>query len=341
MADPDFFTKARIFTLDELAQITGSRVVNSVPDKEVTDVASLDQACSAHVSFFENIKYKDSFLTTKAGACFVSEKMVPHAPEGLALLVSAFPYKAYARAAQAFYPDVKPEAGISQAAHIDKSADIGDGCTIEAGVVIKEGVRLGNHCWIEAGAVIGRNVMFGDHCRVGSHATISHSHIGNHVRLYPGVRIGQDGFGFAIDPSGHIKVPQLGRVIIHDHCEIGANTTIDRGAGPDTIIGAGSWIDNLVQIGHNVKIGRGCIIVSQVGISGSTELGDFVAMGGQSGAAGHLKIGAGARIAAQSGLMRDIPAGEEYMGTPAVPIRQFMRQVAKLAQLVKSKASNN
>jgi UDP-3-O-[3-hydroxymyristoyl] glucosamine N-acyltransferase len=341
MADPDFFTKARTFTLEELAEISGSRLVNAPSDQKIADVASLDQAGADQVSFFENIKYKNSFLATKAGACFVSEKMVSHAPDGLALLVSAAPYKAYARAAQAFYPDEKPKADISPSAHIDKSAEIGEGCTIEPGAVIKAGVKLGKDCWVEAGAVIGTNVVFGDYCRIGSNATISHARIGNHVRLYPGVRIGQDGFGFAIDPSGHIKVPQLGRVIIHDHCEIGANTTIDRGAGPDTVIGAGTWIDNLVQIGHNVKIGRGCIIVSQVGISGSTELGDFVAMGGQSGVAGHLKIGSGARIAAQSGLMRDVPAGEEYMGSPAVPIRQFMRQVAKLGQLVKSKTSNN
>ena len=159
--------------------------------------------------------------------------------------------------------------------------------------------------------------------------------IGSYSRLYPGVRVGQDGFGFAIDPAGHVKVPQLGRVIIEEHVEIGANTTIDRGAGPDTVIGQGTWIDNLVQIGHNVKIGRGCIIVSQVGISGSTVLGDFVAVGGQVGIAGHLQIGSGVRIAAQSGIMKDIPAGDEVMGSPAVPIRQYMKQVAFLKRLVK------
>lgn len=336
MADPDFFKKARTFTLQELAEMTGCRLVNGAPDKKVDDVASLDQAGPDHISFFDNIKYKSNFAATKAGSCFVADKMISHAPDGLALLVSSAPYKAYARAAQAFYPDPKPPAGISENAHIEEGVEIGEGCTVEPGVVLKAGAKFGKCCWIEAGAVIGQNVVFGDHCRIGANATVSHAHIGKHVRLYPGVRVGQDGFGFAIDPSGHIKVPQLGRVIVHDYCEIGANTTIDRGAGPDTIIGAGTWIDNLVQIGHNVKIGRGCIIVSQVGISGSTELGDFVAMGGQSGVAGHLKIGSGARIGAQSGIMRDIPAGEEYMGSPAMPSRQFMRQVAKLGQLVKS-----
>ncbi len=149
------------------------------------------------------------------------------------------------------------------------------------------------------------------------------------------MRVGQDGFGFAIDAAGHVRVPQLGRVLIHDGVQIGANTTIDRGAGPDTIIGAGTWIDNLVQIGHNVQIGRGCIIVAQVGISGSTVLEDFVALGGQTGVAGHLRIGSGAQVAAQSGVMRDIPVGESQMGSPAVPSKTHMRQLATLKQLIK------
>ena len=337
MADPKFFKKAGTFTLQQLSDITGSELVNGDAGAVIHDVASLDQAGQQHISFFENVKYRKDFSQTKAGACFVSGKMAHHAPDNLPLLVSAAPYKAYARAAQAFYPQERPAAGISELAHIDPSATIGDDAVIEPGAVIKSGVKLGRGCWIEACSVIGENVELGENCRIGSHVTVSHAYIGNNVRLYPGVRIGQDGFGFAIDPSGHVKVPQLGRVMIKDYCEIGANTTIDRGAGPDTVIGEGTWIDNLVQIGHNVQIGRGCIIVSQVGISGSTELGDFVAMGGQSGCAGHLRIGAGARIAAQSGIMRDVPPGEEYMGTPAVPIKQFMRQVAKLGQLVKSK----
>ena len=161
--------------------------------------------------------------------------------------------------------------------------------------------------------------------------------IGDHVSIYRGAMIGQDGFGFAIDPAGFVKVPQLGRVIIEDHVEIGANTTIDRGAGPDTVIGQGTWIDNLVQIGHNVQIGRGCVIVAQVGISGSTRIDDFVMIGGQAGVAGHLHIASGARIGAQSGVMRNIPAGEQQMGSPSIPTKQFMRQTATLNKLTKKK----
>ena len=161
--------------------------------------------------------------------------------------------------------------------------------------------------------------------------------MGEGSRLYPGARIGQDGFGFAIDPAGHVKVPQLGRVIIGDHVEIGANSCIDRGAGPDTVIGDGAWIDNLVQIGHNTKIGKGCVIVAQAGISGSTTLEDYVVVAAKAGIAGHLNIGMGTRIAAKSGIMSDLPAGSEVMGYPAVPIKQFMRQVVALKKLTKRK----
>jgi len=179
--------------------------------------------------------------------------------------------------------------------------------------------------------------VLGADVRVGANVSISHALIGARVRLYPGVRIGQDGFGFALDPARFIKVPQLGRVIIEDDVEVGANTTIDRGAVPDTIIGAGTMIDNLVQIGHNVQIGRGCVLVSQVGISGSTRLGDHVMIGGQAGLSGHLTIGSGARIGAQAGVMRDVAPGETVLGAPALPMREFFRQVAALQRLAKKK----
>ena len=321
MADPRFFQNTGEKKLSEIATLCGAELLN--PDvfsnTLIRDVAPLDTASAQDLTFLDNRKYKDQFLKTKAGACFVAPNMVDHAPEGVALLVSAAPYRAYALAAQAFYPQGNPA---------------GDKTVVEDGAIVKPGVTLGKGCWIESGAVLGENVVLGDYCRVGSNAVISHAEIGNHVRIYPGVTIGQDGFGFAIDPTGFVKVPQLGRVIIHDHVEIGANTAIDRGAGPDTVIGAGTWIDNLVQIGHNVKIGRCCVIVAQVGISGSTVLDDFVMVGGQAGIAGHLKVGTGARIAAQSGVMRDVPAGVEQMGAPAMPSKQFMRQVAALKRLI-------
>lgn len=336
MADPRFFQTARPFSLKEISAATKAEIFNgSDAAYTVADVAPLDKAGPKDLSFFDNVKYKEQFLATKAGACIVSPAMAELAPKGVQLLVSKSPYKAYALAAQMFYPEVKPAGSVSPKASVHASAKLGKGCVVEDGVVIAEGAELGDGCWIEPNAVIGRYVKIGVQGRIGANASVSHAVIGDHVRIYPGARIGQDGFGFAIDPAGHVKVPQLGRVIIEDHVEIGANTTIDRGSGPDTVIGQGTWIDNLVQIAHNVKIGRGCIIVAQVGIAGSTVVEDYVAMGGQAGIAGHLRVGKGAQIAAQSGVIQDVPAGEEQMGYPAMPLRQFLRQAALLKRLIK------
>jgi UDP-3-O-[3-hydroxymyristoyl] glucosamine N-acyltransferase len=264
--------------------------------------------------------------------------MAGKAPAGVALLLTEEPYRAYARIAQAFHPVIPPEPGISPAALVDPTARLGAGCRVEPGAVIGARAEIGARTSIGPNAVIGPGVVLGEDCIVGAAATISHSLIGRRVNIYPGARLGQDGFGFAMGPKGHLKVPQLGRVVVEDDVEIGANTTIDRGAGPDTVIGAGTKIDNLVQIGHNVQVGPGCILVAQVGIAGSTRLGAFVAAGGQAGITGHLEIGAGARIAAQSGVMRDIEPGGTVAGAPALPFKEFFRQCAALGRLARRKA---
>ncbi len=338
MADQRFFKVAGPFTLGYLAELTGSILSNTDhANVSVSDVAPLDTAEAHHVSFLDNKKYLESFKESKAAACFARAEIVPFAPAGMICLVNKNPYKAYALTAQAFYPAPALQAFRAPTAVIDSSTVIGADCVIEDGVVIGANVTIGNRCHIQAHAVIRDGVLIGDDCDIGAHAYVTHAMIGARVRLYPGARIGRPGFGFAIDPAGYVSVPQLGRVIIESDVEIGANTTVDRGAGPDTIIGQGTRIDNLVQIGHNVKIGKHCIIVAQVGISGSTQIGDYTMLGGQTGIAGHLKIGAGAKIAAQSGIMRDVPTGGAYMGSPAVPMKQAMRQVALLAQLAGKK----
>jgi UDP-3-O-[3-hydroxymyristoyl] glucosamine N-acyltransferase len=186
---------------------------------------------------------------------------------------------------------------------------------------------------VAAGALVGYRVSIGRGAYVGPGCTVTHALVGDRVILHAGVRIGQDGFGFAMGPKGHLKVPQIGRVIIQDDVEIGANTCIDRGALKDTVIGEGTKIDNLVQIGHNVIMGRHCVIVGQVGISGSAELGDFVVMGGQSGLVGHIKVGAGAMIAGGSHAKDDVPAGARMAGTPALPLTEWARQLALIKRL--------
>ena len=328
MSDPRFFSPRGPFTTAHLAGIAGAELRGD-GDVSLVDVAALADAGSEHLSFLDNRKYSADLETTRAGAVIVAADFAGRAPQGTVLLVHPDPYKAYARLAQAFHPlhEATPES-ISPLAQIDASAKIGARCVIGPGVVIAENVTLGDDVLIAPNVVIGRAVEIGSGSAVGASASLTHCLIGKRVRILPGARIGQEGFGFAIDAAGHIRIPQLGRVIVEDDVEIGANTTIDRGAGPDTVIGRGSMIDNLVQIGHNVVLGPGCVIVAQVGISGSTRLEAGVALGGQAGVAGHLKLGRGSQVAAQSGVMRDVEPGARMMGYPAVTSRRFFRQLA-------------
>lgn len=338
MADPRFFDRAGPFSLAELSRIAEATLSPDVdPSRLIHDVGPLDTAGPDQLSFLDNRRYADSFSQTRAGACLVHPDLASRAPQGTVLLLTRKPYRGYALCAQAFYPAAAEGGEVSALAHIDPTATVGPGCSIAAGVVIEAGAEIGPRCRIGANAVIGRNVQIGADCTVGACASLTHCILGQRVYVYTGARIGQDGFGFAMDAVRHVRVPQLGRVLIEDDVEIGANVTIDRGAGPDTIIGRGSMIDNLVQIGHNVQLGPGCVIVAQAGISGSTRLDHHVVLAAQGGIAGHLTIGAGARIAAQSGIMRDVPAGQEVMGSPAVPIREFFRRFATLDRISRRK----
>ena len=338
MADPRFFRVAGPFTVAEIARRSGATIAGAGDGQRMLrDVAPLDTAGPEHLSFLDNRKYVATFRATRAGAVFVQSALAAEAPPETTLLVTEQPYRDYAVAAQAFYPDAPPAPGIAPSAAIDPTARLGEGTAVEAHAVVGAGVEIGKRCHIGANSVIGPGCVLGDDVRVGANVSISHSLVGARVRLYPGVRLGQDGFGFAMDPKGFVKVPQLGRVIIEDDVEIGANTTIDRGAGPDTVIGAGTMIDNLVQIGHNVRVGRGCVLIAQVGIAGSTRLGDHVIIAGQAGFSGHLTIGSGARIGAQAGVMRDVAPGESVVGAPAVPVKEFFRQVATVQRLSRKK----
>lgn len=340
MPDPRFFPAAEPLKLADLAIATESTLAEAaMGERSVASVAGLAEAGPQDVSFFDNPKYREALKASRAGAIFLTASNRDFAPEGAALLLTDQPYRAYARAASLLYPPPAETAALSPAAFIDAHAKLGPGCLAEPGVVVQAGASLGAGVKLRANAVIGANVVIGDGCEIGAGASLSHCLLGARVRVFPGARIGQDGFGFAMSPQGHLPVPQLGRVIIEDDVVLGANSCVDRGALGDTIIGRGAVIDNLVQIGHNVRIGPGCVIVAQVGIAGSTVLEPFVLLAGQVGVAGHLRIGAGAQIGAQAGLNRDVPPGAKMSGSPAVPVQQYHRQTIALARLVKDKDS--
>jgi UDP-3-O-[3-hydroxymyristoyl] glucosamine N-acyltransferase len=339
MADRRFHAHAGALTLARIAELAGAALPDGAdPARRFDDVAALGDAGPADVTFLDNRKYLAALRATKAGACLVHPALAARVPGGCVALAAANPYRAYARIAAAFHPAAKAAAGVHPSAFVDPAAVLAAGVSVGPNAVVLAGARLGAGVEIGPGATVGENVELGDGVVVGANASVSHAVVGPRTRLYPGVRIGQDGFGFAADAAGFVKVPQLGIVRIGADCEVGANSCIDRGSATDTVIGDGTWIDNLVQIGHNVKTGRQCVIVAQVGISGSTELGDGVMAGGQAGLAGHLKVASGARIVAQSGVHRDIGPGETVGGSPAVPVGEWRRQSAALRRLVQRAA---
>ncbi|MDE1905993.1 MAG: UDP-3-O-(3-hydroxymyristoyl)glucosamine N-acyltransferase [Rhodospirillales bacterium] len=331
--DDRFFHCAGPHRIADIAALLG--IEASAPDRLISGVAPLQSAGPEDVSFLDNRRYAGLLAETKAGAVILHPDFVEKLPEGCVALATAEPYVGWAKVSALFFPPPVPVAGvhpsavIDPSAFIDPTAEIGPGAVIGAGVEIGAGTSVGPLAYIAPGVVIGKN------CHIHAQVTLSHTVLGDRVVIYPGVRIGQDGFGFAISKAGFTPVPQLGRVLIGDGAEIGANTTIDRGSAQDTIIGPGVHIDNLVQIGHNVNIGAFSVVIAQAGISGSTQIGQGVMIAAQAGLAGHLKIGDKARIGAQSGVMQDVPPGEEVLGAPAQNAKSFFREVVTLRKLAR------
>ncbi|PWS34900.1 UDP-3-O-(3-hydroxymyristoyl)glucosamine N-acyltransferase [Falsiroseomonas bella] len=332
--DPRFHPVAQPLTLGDAAATAGGELRGGDPQRLISGVGPLDAAGPQAVSFLDNRRYAGLLPATRAAAVVLAEDFAGRLPEGVAAIVTAQPYLGFARIAARLHPRPAPRPGIHPSAVVDPSALLGEGCEVGPLAVIGAGAEIGAGCVVGPHAVVGEGVVLGDGCRIGAHASLSHCIAGRGVVVHPGARIGQEGFGFAVTPEGRFEtMPQLGRVILGDLVEIGANSTVDRGSQGDTVLGAGTRLDNLVQIGHNVRTGRGCVIVAQVGISGSATLGDGVQMGGQSGLTGHLTLGDRVRVSAQAGVMNDVPAGTDVAGTPAWPAKDTLRAMAALRKL--------
>lgn len=344
MEHPGFFERAAPMPLAVLVEKLGATLPDGADaTRLISDVRPLSEADPGQLSFLDNRKYLPQLASTRASACLVAPAFAARVPADTVAVVTSAPYRAFAQALALFYPDaLYPKTALSGPGDplIHPTARIEDGARIEAGAIVGREAQVGRGTVIAAGAVLGYRVCVGRDSYIGPGASLTNTLVGDRVIIHAGVRLGQDGFGFAMSAKGHLKVPQIGRVLIQDDVEIGANSCVDRGALNDTIIGQGTKIDNLVQIGHNAVLGRNCVIVAQVGVSGSTELGDFVVMGGQSGVVGHVKIGAGAQIAGSSHVKDDVAPGARMGGTPAVSLRDFARQIATLQRLARGSGSS-
>jgi UDP-3-O-[3-hydroxymyristoyl] glucosamine N-acyltransferase len=348
MTEPHFFKSTSGLTVGEIATLTGAKPRDTAAaDRRIRNIAPLDRAGPRDLTFLDNARYVSQLATTRAGACLIGERFAKEAPAHLITLVARDPYRAFVAVARALFPDaLRPSSlfesgGTAPGAFVHPSARLENGVTIDPGAVIGPRAEIGSGTIVGACAAVGPDVRIGRDCAIGMHVSMTHALVGDRVIIHPGCRIGQDGFGFSMSPKGHIKVPQVGRVIIQDDVEIGAGSAIDRGAIRDTVIGEGTKIDNLVQIGHNVSIGRHCVIVAQTGISGSATLEDYVAMGARAGVGNHVTIGEGARIAALSGVNHDVPAGEQWGGFPAKPAKDWLREIVALSRWSRRVSAEN
>mgnify|MGYP006356219283 CR=1 FL=1 len=331
LIDKRFYITKTPKSVQQIAEALGCELLLG-HEVMIENLAPIESAGPLDLAFLSNDKYAKLLSSSAAGAIIVKKGLeVP----GSNFILSDNPYYSYAKAIELFYC---PYPAKSSTHEIDPSAKIGKNAIIGHNVVIEEDVEIGDNAQIASGTFIGRGVKIGNNARIDHAVTISYSIIGDNVVILPGARIGQDGFGFATEKGRHYKIFHLGRVIIGNDVEIGANSTIDRGSLQDTIISDGVRVDNLVQIGHNVHIGRGSIIVAQAGVAGSSKIGSYCALGGQVGISGHITIADRVQVAGQGGVIQDVKEeGVILGGTPAVHLKDWHKQSITLKNLVKNK----
>ena len=337
MIRSEFFPPHEGVRLADFAATLNLRLLDSsAGDRLIRSVAPIYRGAEGDVCYVLSRKSRSELETCNATAIICTEELAKLVPEHVVTLLSSNPHIAFARAGALLHPQaMRPAAnvaveGVSPQAIVHPTARLEADVVVEPFAIVGENASIGSGTRIGSGAILGAHVKIGRNCSIGAQTSVLCSYIGNNVIIHNGARIGQDGFGYAPGPAGMEKIVQVGRVIIQDDVEIGANTTIDRGAMDDTSIGEGTKIDNNVMIGHNVQIGRHCGIVAGVGIAGSTRIGNGVLIGGKVGITGHITIGDGAQLAGMTGVATDLPAGGKYGGIPARPIKDFLRDSVEM-----------
>jgi len=324
---------ASTITAAAIADLVGGELVGD-GQAIVTGVAPLDRAEAHHLSILANVKYGPMLSASKAGVVLIDPQFRDAPGNPRARIFVSKPLEKLLAVLPKLYAEHKPAPGVASTARIGRHVSLGEKVSVGEHAVIEQGVRLGDGVIIGAGCLVGAGAAIGDGSRLWPGVTIyAGATVGARVNLHSGVRIGCDGFGYVFQGGAHNKIPHVGGCIIGDDVEIGANTTIDRGSIDDTVIGKGSKIDNLVQIGHNVRIGERCLVMAQVGIAGSAAIEDDCIIAGQAGIGGHIRIGKGARIAGQAGVFGDVPPGETWSGYPARPHRESLRATGALFKL--------
>jgi UDP-3-O-[3-hydroxymyristoyl] glucosamine N-acyltransferase len=324
---------ASTITAEAIAALVSGELIGD-GKVSVTGVAPLDRAEGNHISILSSAKYAPMLANTRAGIVLIDPEFRDAPGKPAARIIVKQPLEKLLSLLPRLYPETRPQPGIASTARIGRGAVLGERVSIGEYAIIGPDATLGSDVVVAAHCVVGENAALGDGTQLWSHVTIyPRASVGARAIIHSGARIGSDGFGYVFRDGAHQKIPHVGRCIVGDDVEIGANTTIDRGSIDDTVIGNGTKIDNLVHIAHNVRIGKKCLIMAQVGIAGSVTVGDGAILAGQAGISGHLSIGAGARIAAQAGVFGDIPAGETWSGYPARPHRESLRASAALFKL--------